>query len=182
MRDLTAAVQAALDAGTVYPVIFYEGEFSTGTLNLWSGTGTVEWDGKTWVGAGNLASVSEIQESAKVTAQGVTVSLSGMPSDIISKALAAARHGKPGRLWQGFLTSAGAIIADPYLSFEGRLDVPEIEDSGDTCKVSIAYESRLVDLLRPRVWRYTPESQKALYPDDQFFDYVPGMQNQELQW
>lgn len=181
-RELTVGAAAALDANPMRPLIFYEGEFASGFLRLFSGMGSVPWDGKTWIGAGSLMGISEITETSKINANGLTASLSGMPSSLISTVHTYARHGKPGKVWLGFLDSAGAIIADPYLAFEGRLDVPAIEDSGDTCTISVQYESRLVDLQRPRVWRYDDQSQRALYPNDGGFRYVADLQNQELAW
>lgn len=181
-RELTAGVQSALDQTLLRPVIFYEGEFASGFLRLWSDVGSISWNGQTWTGAGSLMGISEITETAKINANGLTASLSGMPSSLISTVHTYARHGKPGKVWLGFLDSAGAIIADPYLAFSGRLDVPAIEESGETCTISIHYESRLVDLQRPRIWRLDDQSQRALYPADAGFQYVADQQNQELVW
>jgi hypothetical protein len=181
-RDLTSGVQVELSARVNRPIFFYEGEFVSGPLRLWSGIVDVDWNGNTWTGAGLLAGVSTIKETADVTAQGLTASMSGMPSDLIAKVHTETRHGQSGKVWLGFMDADDNIIADPYLAFSGRLDVPAIQDSGDTCAISIQYESRLVDLQRARIWRYTHESQQALYPDDLGFEYVASLQNQELQW
>lgn len=181
-RDATAGFLTELDGVLVRPVIFYEGEFASGFLRLWSEPGEIVWNGHTWVGAGNLMGISEVVETSKVTSQGLTASLSGIPSALISLVHTQARQGKPGLVYLGFLDDAGAVIASPYLAFSGRLDVPSIEDSGDTCTISINYESRLVDLQRARVWRYDDQSQRSIYPDDAGFSYVASLQNQELLW
>lgn len=181
-RDLTVAAQAALAAGNVQPIVLYEGEFSAGTLRLWTGLGTVSWNGQNWLGAGQLLGMSSIQETTEVRAAGVTVSLSGMPGTLISLVLAQARQGKAGRVYLGLLDSAGAIIADPYQAFVGRLDVPEIVDAGEVCTISISYESRLIDLERPRERRYTAEDQGIDYPLDRGFDYVPALQDAVIVW
>ena len=100
-RDLTSGMQAEVQAPVLRPVIFYEGEFSTGTLRLWSGLGTISWNGQTWTGAGNAIGISEIAETADIRAAGVTASLSGNVSSLIAAALAEARYGKPGKVWLG---------------------------------------------------------------------------------
>jgi len=100
-RDLTSGMQAEVQAPVLRPVIFYEGEFSTGTLRLWSGLGTIAWNGQTWTGAGNAIGFSEIAETADIRAAGMTVSLSGNVSSLIAAALAEARYGKPGKVWLG---------------------------------------------------------------------------------
>lgn len=181
-RDLTAGMLSAIAAGTVRPVLFYQGAFSGGTVRLWTGLGTVSWNGQSWVGAGSLLGMSSIQETTEVRATGLSVSLSGVSTSLISLALTQARQGAAGSVWLGFLDAAGAVIADPTLAFQGRLDVPEIIDSGDTCSITISYESRLIDLERARERRYTSEDQRIDYPNDRGFDFVPGLQDATNVW
>jgi hypothetical protein len=181
-RDLTAGLEAELTADALRPVLFYEGVFASGTLRLWSGVGTVSWNSKSWVGAGNLLGISEIEETTEIRAAGVTVSLSGLNPSIISAALGQARQGLAGRVWIGALTAAGAIVADPFMAYEGRLDVPEIERSGETCTVAISYESRLIDLERPRERRITHEDQQIDFPGDRGREYVASLQDKVVVW
>jgi len=181
-RDLTAGMQAEVQAGTLRPVIFYEGEFASGTLRLWSGVGAISWNGQSWAGAGNLLSISSITETSDVSAVAMTVALSGNVSALIASALAEARLGKPGKVWLGARDEAGAIIADPYLAFSGRLNVPRIEDAGERCAISITYESRLIDLQRARIRRWTHEDQQIDFPGDMGFEYVSGLPDQVIEW
>ena len=94
-RGLTAGMLAAIAAGPVRPAIFYKGEYEGGTLRLWTGVGTVSWDGQSWTGGGSLLAISPLDESLGVVAVGFTVTLSGMPSGLIAIALANVRQGKP---------------------------------------------------------------------------------------
>lgn len=181
-RDLTAGVQTEIAASKLRPVAFYEGQFSGGPLRLWSGLGTKSWDGKTWTGAGNLLSFELPAETADVRAEGGKVSLSGVPTALISVALAEAQLGLEGNLWIGFLDATGTVIADPYRAFVGRLDQPVIDDAGETCTITIAYEHRLADLQRPRVRRWTDQDQRNLFPGDKGFHYVATLQDQVIQW
>lgn len=182
MRDLTGAVVTAITDGVVRPAIFYEGVFDGGTTRLWSGLGPIVWNSLTWTGAGSLAGVSAIEETAGLDARGVQVSLSGIPSDIVALALGEARLGLRGKLWIGLLTEAGAVIADPALAFDGVLDVPTMEDAGETASIAISYESRLIDLNRPREWRRTHESQRKFDSADRFFEYVASLQEWNGIW
>lgn len=181
-RDLTAAMQSAIQAGTVYPVIFYEGEFDSGTTRLWSGVGVTTWNGVTWQGAGELGSISAVEETTEVTARGITCTLSGIPSSLISLALGDARQGLPGKLWLGLMAASGALLADPYLFFSGRLDVPVIDEGADTSSISISYESELIDLEVARERRYSSEDQKAIYATDEGFDFVETLQDAQVVW
>jgi len=181
-RDLTPDFAAALADRDLRPVIFFEGEFASGTVRLWSGLGEIGWAGQSWSGAGALLGLGAIEETSEVVAGGTSVSLSGVPLDLVQMAIAEARQGLPGRVWLGLLTPEGQIIADPVLAFAGRLDVPEITDDADSCRITISYESRLIDLNTARSWRYTHESQQALHPGDLGFEYVTAIQDREITW
>ena len=181
-RDLSAAFASAAQEEVIRPAVFYEGEFSAGTLRLWTGVGPITWDSKEWTGAGHMLGFSASQETSQVRAVNFTISLSGELSDQISLALAQCRNGLPGRVWLGLFDASGALIADPYKFFEGRLDVPEILDQAVQCTIAVRYESRLIDLEVARVRRYTPEDQAIDYPGDGGFDSVAGLQDRRVIW
>lgn len=187
-RNLTAGMASAVQAAVVRPVLFYEGLFAASGspseqyLRLWSGYGQSSWDSKTWYGAGGLLQISPIEESARIEAPGFTVTLSGMPSTNQSLALNSGRKGFPGKLWLGLMDTAGALIADPYQLEEGLFDFTVTEDDGETCTIVAQYESRLIELFKPRIRRYTPEDQKLDYPTDLGFDYVDDLQDRQLIW
>ena len=181
-RDLTAAWAAALDAADLRPAILFEGAFPSGMVRIGTGAGPVEWDGKTWTGVGVLLGLGALEETSDVVATGTTVSLSGVPLDLVGLAIDEARQGQPGRIWLALLTEDRQIIADPVQAFSGRLDVPELQEDGQSCRITISYESRLIDLSVPRNWRYTHESQQVLHPGDRGFEHVTAIQDQEITW
>jgi len=183
-RTLTTAFIAELNAIGKCVVFFFEGTFTDGTVYLWSGIGDVTWNGHTWNGAGSLGSISQIEDTTSLSASGVRVTLSGVPSAAIQDAVDNMVTNQPCKLWFGFVNAAGTIVADPCLMFSGLLDVPEISDDGQTCTISITYENRLRDLERPREWRYTHEHQQILYPGmgDRGFEYVAALQNWDGRW
>jgi len=181
-RDLTSAVQAELLKMKVKPVIFVEAVFTSGTLRVWSGIGTVSWNGQTWTGVGNLGGISPISEGTEPHADGIELSLSGIPSDLVTKALGECRPNAPVKLWFGFLDEAEAVIADPYQSFGGRMDVPSVEEGGDTSTIKLRVENRLVDFNRARERRFTHEDQQIDYPGDLGFEYVAGHQEWNGVW
>jgi hypothetical protein len=114
-RNLTTAMDAAIVAGKVRPVIFVEGSFhASGSpdeefLRLWSGLGDFSWDSKTWTGAGKLLRISPLEESAEVKAVGFNVELSGLPPSLLSLALDNTRQGRPGRVWLGLMGREGYL-------------------------------------------------------------------------
>ena len=182
MRDLTSDVQTAISADNVRPILLFEGEFGSGFVRVWSGIGDLVWSARTWSGIGTLGGISSITESSDVQANGITVTLSGIPSDLISVALADVVQGKLGKVYFGFMDFNNSLLVDPVLMFEGRIDVPSIEDGGDSSILQISYESRLIDLQKARESRYTHEDQKVKHPTDLGFQFVPALQELQITW
>lgn len=181
-RVLNPDFSAALADPNVKPVLLFEGEFASGVVRLWTGFGDLVWDGKTWSGGGSLLGVSPMEEVSGVVAAGATVSLAGVRPDLIQIAIDEARQGLPGRAWFGLLNDAGQVIADPAQLFVGRLDVPNIDADGSSVVISVSYENRLIDMDRPRQFRYTDQSQRALFPNDAGFNFVVGLQEAQITW
>ena len=129
-----------------------------------------------------MAGISPIIETGDVKARGMTVTLEGISSELLVEVLGHAKRTLPGTLWLGLLNANGAVIADPFQAFKGRLDKPAIEDGAETSKIMISYENRLIDLERPRVRRFTSEDQHIDYPDDEGFDFVPSVQEWNGKW
>jgi hypothetical protein len=182
MRSMAGGYTAIIGDAVLRPAVFYEGEFEAGTVRLWSGLGPFSWDGYTWTGAGTLLGIGEITETTETRAAGLTASLSAMTSGIVALAMANGNAGKSGSIWLALLNAAGALVDTPLLAWRGRLDQPLVSLDGQSATVGMQYESRLVDLSRPRVRRWTHEDQQIDYPGDRFFEFEPALQDQVLQW
>lgn len=169
-RSLTTALKNRLIASPTTPCYLWTGTFNAVPLYLWSGYGDLSWDSKTWIGNGWLQGFAGGSEQTDVSAQEMVVTLAGVPQDILSLVLNA-NQGATGKFYIGALDTAGAIVVDPYLIFSGKLDVPKIKDDVENPVITISYESKFVDLDRPREFRYSSESQKIFYPGDRGFEY-----------
>lgn len=181
-RDISAGVQSAISATEVQPIILFEGSFASGSVYVWSGYGDLTWDGNTYSGVGTLGAISNVSEGSEISARGITVSMSGIPSDLISLVLGDVRQGAVGKVHMGFLDSSGAVIDDPILMFEGKLDVPSIQEGADTSTITLSYESRLIDLQRARESRYTNEDQQRAFAGDLGCEFVPSLQESQITW
>lgn len=181
-RDLTAEMITELLAATNRPVFFFEGQFQDGTLRYWTGTGPISWNGQTWEGNGLLQGVRLAAEVTHIEATGIEIHLAGVSQQVLALILISAQMGKPGRLYFGFLNTAGAVIANPYLLFEGKFDQAEITESYENPIVTLRYESRVIDIERGKEWRYTTESQKISLNTDRGFEYVPTIQDWKGFW
>lgn len=181
-RSLTAGFITEALAAECRPCLFFEGWFTTSTLRLWTGERDISWNSQTWLGNGYFQNITGAEETSDTQATRIVVHLTGVPSEQVSFALTEPALNKPGYVWFGFLTSAGAVVADPYLMFEGKCDAAEIVENPDGTNLQITYESQAVDLERPRNNRYTDESQKRFYADDKGFEYVARLKDLTLHW
>lgn len=182
-RSLTTALENATLANVVVPIMLVEAQFDSGTTRLWTGIGDLSWNSATWSGAGALMSVADVQETAEVRATGVDIVVNGIPSTLLSLALQEPYQGRTCLIYQGALNvSTGALIADPYLLFRGRMDVMTIEESGETASITLAVESRLIDLEVARERRYEHQDQIVDFPTDKFFEYTATLVDSQIVW
>jgi len=180
-RDLTTAVQNQLSADELEPFFAVKLNFDSGDLRLWTGYGDITVDSETYTGGGQLLDISEIEETVEIAARGITMSLNGVDSSLVSLALTENYQTRSAKVYLGVLSS-GAVVASPYQPFDGRMDVLSIDDSGDTATITMTAESRLIDLERPRLRRYTSEDQKLRHPTDTGLDFVAALQEKEIAW
>jgi len=181
-RDITSDYRSAVTSSHVRPVLLSQFFFDTETLRFWNGVGEFIYDGDTYVGAGQLLKIDDIDETQKVEARGITCSLSGIPTDLIAVALAEEYQDRKVTIDLAFLEEDGTVIADPYRFFSGKADVMTITDGAETATISLAAENDIVALLRVNERRRTPEDQQLTYSGDTFFDNVAALQSKEIIW
>lgn len=205
-RDLPSALSDELELSEV--TIFYAIElfFDTSTLRFWSGLGELSFGGETYVGSGNLISISSVEENIDISAKGATLTLSGLPSDMLSLAISEPYQGRKCKIYFGVrganvnylqqedgslvLNEDGSGIITSVLDdadvaseiFSGYIDQMNIDEGPETSSISVYVESRLIDLQRPRERRYTSESQKSRFPNDRGFEFVEDLQAKKFQW
>lgn len=177
-RDIAAVIANALGDEVIEPFFAVDLAFDSGTLRLWTGIGSKTINGEEYVGVGNFLQISEMQETAEIQAAGATLTLSGIPSKLLSLALTEPYQQRPARIYFGLVGSA----ADMVEVFTARMDQMTIEEGPETCTIQLTIENVLVDLERPRVARYTNNDQQSRFPGDKGFEFVESLQNRELFW
>jgi len=182
MRSLTTDMQAAIVAGVLAPAYFVALQFDSGTKYMWTGVGTVLWNGQDWEGQGDFLGVSQITQTSDLSAESITISLSGLNADDVSSAMTDVSHLSTADVWLAFL-SGGSIIDTPDHTFSGHLDVPTIQDDDNgNATISITCENDLIKLKQASMRRYTNDDQAILYPTDTGFQYVPSVQSWNGAW
>jgi hypothetical protein len=177
---LSQHAAAATTAKVAAPVVLAELDFASGPFRAWTGLGPLHWAGKVFEGVGAIGAVSEVEETAELRAVRLTLALSPVPQEVVDIALAERSFRlRPARLWGALLDAQGAFVADPFPLWAGLMDTMEVTDGAEP-RVTLACESRLVDLERAEVRRYTDADQQGEYPGDRFFEFVPALQEAEI--
>ena len=172
-------------------------------LYFWTGLGDLTVGSITYTGTGNLMSISEVTETADISAAGATISLTGIPTEIVAMALKTPYQGRICRIKFGLLNGQTNLLlkedSDKLLLenldgidigsagglstlFVGYMDQMNIDEGPETSTIALAVESKLIDLERPRINRYTSGSQKSRFAGDKAFDFIPDLQDRPLAW
>ena len=175
MRDINSNLYNKLISNSVDLYYAVELFFDGGTVRLWTGVGDKVISGNTYTGTGSLLGISGLEENDNLSSPGVTITLSGLDSTIVSLALQEPYQNRECKIYIG---SDG----DTLEVFSGFMDIMSIDDSGDNCSISVSIESRLIILDRKSTFRYTQETQEARYPGDTFFSYVADLADKQVVW
>ena len=216
-RDLSVDTIHSISADVVYPFFAVELDFGSGTytpvgetepqqiptIRMWTGQGTLTLEnGTEWIGLGQLLSISAIEETSEMAVKGASVSLSGIPSNLISLALQVPYQGRVAKIYFGtfqhdsilqetanyILLEGGGRINLESMShgfnelFSGYMDQMNIEEAGDTATIEMTVENKLIDLERARVARFTSGYQKSVYPNDLGLDFIEDLQDKRVSW
>lgn len=177
-RDLFSGLSNKLDDEVMYPFLAISMEFDTDDLNLWTGYGDLTINSTTYTGTGNLIAVSPVEETSLIQVNGVNVTLTGIPSDVLGLALNEPYQGRKATLYFGVANDTSDLAE----IFSGYMDQMNIEEDGGTCTISLSIENKLIDLERPRIRRYTKEDQQSRFEDDKGFNFVEDIQDQPVIW
>lgn len=204
MRDLDTQMEVAFTNGNTANALLAEFNFESETLYMWSGYGSLSYNGKTYLGGGNLVNISPYQETQELQAQGLQFSLSSIPATLISTALQESYQGRECRTYIAtvnlgdgalltedgdyiLLENGGKILIEGgvmsvYRFFTGLMDTIDISDDGSESRIVLSAENILTLLKRRKASYYTHEEQIALYPNDLGFVFVPSLQDKEIIW
>jgi len=203
-RDLSALTIEAINEDTVHPFFAVELMFDgDNVLRMWTGQGTlVLADGTEWAGLGTLINISTVEETSELAVKGATITLTGVPSEVISLALSQPYQGRVCNIYFGTFTTGnilqensdyillqdGSKIEVQSTSkglnsiFSGYMDQMNIAEASDTSSIELLVENKLIDLERARVARFTSGYQKSIYPGDLGLDFVEDLQDKNISW
>jgi len=181
-RSLTTALRDETLAGDVKPIILIDLDFSSGFVRFWTGYGDLVYNNNTYVGTGTLLAIDSVNETTDVAANGVGLTLNGIPSDLLSIALTEHYQGRSAKIYFGALSDSYGLVADPFTLWSGRMDTMSITEGAETATIRLVAENRLIDLERQRERRLTDQDQQTAFPNDLGLQHVAAQQDKEITW
>lgn len=202
-RDLSESTVTNINRTVVKPFFAVEMLFDSNPVRMWTGVGTlVLEDGTSWFGSGDLLNISAIEETQDMAVKGANISLSGIPSQLLSLAITEPYQGRVCKIYFGtfsegtLLQEGGSYVllqdgskialentaAGFSLLFSGYMDQMNITEASDTATIEMLVENKLIDLERARVARFTSGYQKSIYPLDKGLDFIEDLQDKRIPW
>jgi hypothetical protein len=176
-RTVPSDLLTSLSQSEVHPFYAVDMDFDTAPLRFWTGYGNRTIFTNTYTGTGNLLSISGLEEANDLSAKGVTLQLSGVPTEIVSLALQEPYQRRSCKIYFG--TTDTTV---PIELFSGLMDKMTIQDSGESSVIELTVESKLLRLNKASNWRYTQENHQSRHSGDTFFSYVTDLQNKDIIW
>ena len=202
-RRIPPGIARVLNAEVVQPFFALDFQFDTAPVKLWTGVGDLVVGDDTYTGGGVLLNVSDIQETSNISATGAKISITSIPTEVLALALKETYQGRRATIYFGLLDvgenylkredgtfvlqeNLGRIVinsSDELINvFSGYLDTMNIVEGPATSSITISIESKLIDIMRDRIQRYTSGFQNIKFPFDLGFDGVEGLQDVRLDW
>lgn len=190
MSIFPETIKAHLAGRTVRVSFLVLFDFVTQPMRIWTGAGKITAGGQDWYGLGQLGSISGLEQAVNGEAPETTFVLSGINSEIVSLARDEWSDEGKDRLAKVLIQFHNLdddgpleLFDDPYAIWAGRMQTPRFELQGPTKRrITVAAESLFSLRSRPSFSQYTDTDQKARFPGDRGFEFVPGLINKTVTW
>ena len=176
-RTVPADLLTALSQPEVYPFYAVEMDFDPAPVRFWTGYGDRTIFSNTYLGTGNLLSISGLEEANDLSAKGITLQLSGVPTELVSLALQEPYQRRACKIYFGTTDTTAPIEV-----FSGLMNKMDIQDGGDSSIIELTVESKLLRLNKASNWRYTEANHQSRHAGDTFFSYVADLQDRDIIW
>lgn len=165
---------------SVYVVTMAKLEFTSGTVFVHDGVGSLSFNGDTYLGVGQFGSFDIVDESIENIARGIRITLSGVDAGLVPTVMTEVYQGRPATFYVGFLNESMSFVATPEEIWSGRMDTMSINLDQGTAVISMACEYRL--RKEPVLSRYTDEDQRLAFAGDSFFNLMQFIPRYKATW
>jgi hypothetical protein len=181
-RGISSALEAAADADNIRLLMFIKMELDSGTIHVHEGVGTLTWGGFDWLGLGDFGGISSIEESEQISPFEVTLTLSGLDTDMMNEVMNQNYYLRPVTIYMGALDlAAGTLVDEPDEIWSGFLDTASVS-LGDDNGIMITCESEFAIFDQSNDSTFSDADLQADHPGDLFFEFLPSMVDSIVVW
>ena len=183
-RGLSSSVKTELATGVIDPVLLVEIEFGTPvylTNASFDITSSVSGSSRTYQSNGHFKNITGVNETNKPTKNSLQLSLSGVDQTYISIALSENIINKEVYIYRGFLDTNNALIADPFLLYQGTIDTFEISEKGSDSNIIFKIVSHWADFDKTNGRKTNNTSQQRFFSSDVGMDFSSETV-QDIKW
>ena len=134
----------------------------------------ITYNSNSYSALGSFLGFSPIEETAQITANSLVLTLSGVDQTYTNLFLTENYVDRKVIIRKAFLDSSSALIANPVIIFEGRMDSPTISENADTgmATVTVGISNQFIDFENIPGRFTNHENQQLHYPGDLGFEYA----------
>jgi len=182
-RGSTSAFLAEIVKAENQPIHLVSIAFDSGTLYMTDAYKSVTYDGNEYLGVGKFLGFSDIEETADLAVASLNLALSGIDRTYISYYLTEDYIDREVQIHLAFLDSSQALVIDPVLIFEGRMNAPTINENPESGEstLTVNISNAFVDFER-RSGRHTNhEEQQIHFAGDKGFEFASQIVS-DIKW
>lgn len=170
-RTVNASTSTALESDQIRLCHLVQLDFDT-TLRITDNFFPVVSGGETFIPAGHLLTIGEVQETQELRIGSLKISLSSVNQAYVSIFLNMDYLNRRVRIWNAILDESGAIIGDAIATFDGEVTGYGITENKSSSIISVACSSHWADFER-KTGRFTNNnSQQYYFPNDTGFRFA----------
>jgi len=143
----------------------------------------VVFDENNYSHAGDLLGFDGLDETSDIAVNSVTCSLSGVDTDNTALVLSNYYINRRLTIHRAFFDDDDALIADPVLIFDGRMNRPQLDEdpANGTSTLSVEAGNQFADFERKPGRHTSSDEQRMFFPDDLGLEYATEI-DKTLTW
>ncbi|HSG31494.1 MAG TPA: hypothetical protein VLB82_08120 [Thermodesulfobacteriota bacterium] len=183
-RSLTTAIKNELATNDLRPIHLITIGFGT-PLNFtdcsFSLTSSVSGSSVTYTPSNFIMGISNFTEEVDITKTSLKLGFSGADTSLISVVLNENVVNDAVTIFRGFLDSSNAIIADPFLLYDGQIDTFEIQESNKESNLILNITSHWANFDKKNGRKTNNVSQQRFFSTDVGMEFS-SQTVQDIKW
>lgn len=180
-RPLTGPVDTVVASGKQNWALLLELGFDSGVVNVWSGTGELPANGKTWQGLGDMGSISGVTEVTDLTDVVLKATLShimtGLMPELVNEVTTQDTTFRPFEFLIVFFDDDRVVLGTVILAV-GFIDQVQLAVDADGGGITIDLVTETALLNRSNFVRLTNDAQQNIFMGDFGLQFVTDMDEQ----